>query len=268
MGCGNSKSTAEAQPAPQTDSRREKQAEKRRKSQDRLRPDDEETQKQLTTSFESEASTWPSRPPWYRKGRYTQGINILIAAPEPLREMYFTIVARNETKYSVTIGYGKETKFDVYAMRFSICCSTVSMNHASLHFTRVDGRTVLEIQDENSLNGTFVLARPSADSIRRPMLEKEVRKDRQELAAVEYIRLGSACVLALDSTNIFWDDEDDDDTVPSEPTATSDLVPDMLQNGWYFPTPCPPKLAEITQKKRDVDDDAVPRAAKTTASTV
>eukprot|EP00301_Raphidiophrys_heterophryoidea_P016451 c26027_g1_i1.p1 GENE.c26027_g1_i1~~c26027_g1_i1.p1 ORF type:complete len:290 (-),score=52.89 c26027_g1_i1:222-1025(-) len=267
MGCNNSKADAAQQPTT-ADPRREKQAEKRKKSQDRLRPEDEATQHQLTTTFESEVSAWPSRPPWYQKGRFTQGVNILIAAPEPLRELYFTIVARNEPKYSITIGYGKETKFDAYAMRFSISCSTVSMTHCSFHFSRVNNTSILEIQDEGSLNGTFVLSRPPPDSVRRPMLEKEVRKEKQDLRDVEYIRLGSACVLVLDSTNIFWDDDDDDDAPVPEETPTTDRVPDMLQNGWYFPMPCPPKLAEITQKKRDVVEDDAGKRTKTTASTV
>jgi len=266
MGCSNSKAEAPVQPA-QADPRREKQAEKRKKSQDKLRPEDEATQHQLTSTFESEVS-WPSRPPWYQKGRQTQGINILIASPEPLREMYLTIVARNEAKYTVTIGYGKETKFDAYSMRFSICCSTVSMTHASLHFTRTNNVSTLEIEDESSLNGTFVLSRPPPDSTRRPMLEREVRKERHDLKEVEYIRLGSACVLVLDSTNIFWDDDDGDDAPIPEVEATTDHVPDMLQNGWYFPMPCPPKLAEITSKKRDVVEDDAGKRGKSTGSTI
>lgn len=248
MGCNNSK-VAE-------DPRRAKQAEKRKKSQEKLRPEDPEKQTQLTATFENEASTWPSRPAWFIKGRYTQGINILIASPEPLRDMYFTIVARNEPKYSVTVGYGKETKFDAATLRFSIACSTVSMNHCKLHFTRSKKVATVEIEDSDSLNGTFILGRPPAESTRRPMLEMEVRGKAHTLEAVEYIRLGSACVLALDSTNIFWDDDEDDEDAANQadPTATDDLVPAMLENGWYFPMPCPPKLAEITQKQRAVDE--------------
>lgn len=266
MGCNSSKTDeATRQPEPQADNRREKQAEKRRRSQDKLRPEDEIKQEQLQETFKTEVNAWPHRPSWFLKGKHTQGINLLIASPEPLREMYFTIVARNEPKYTIQIGYGKETKFDVYSMRFSIMCSTVSMNHAKIHFSRENGKSTVSIEDCNSLNGTFVLGRPQPASTRRPMLEMEVRDKIKSLEGVEYIRLGSACVLVLDSTNIYWDDEEDDDEEEEkEPEPTEDLVNDMLTTGWYFPMPCPPKLAEITMKKRDVVEEefAGPRTGK------
>lgn len=256
MGCNSSKASDAAPPGPSSsDQRREKQAQKRKKSQDKLRPTDQDEQVKLESNFESEVSNWPSRPPWYKKGKQTQGINILIAAPEPLREMYIQVVERNNEKYSVCIGYGKETKYDSANKRFSIACSTVSTNHATLHFSRSNGKSVVSIEDTNSLNGTFVLGRPPPHSTRRPVLEKEVRKETLNLESIEYIRLGSACVLALDATSIFWDDDDDDDEDEQVADATEDCVPHMLENGWYFPMPCPPKLAEITQKKREVVDD-------------
>jgi len=257
MGCGNSKQVE--------DPRRAKQAEKRKKSQERLRPDDPDKQTQLTSSFENEASTWPSRPPWHIKGKYTQGINILLASPEPLRDLYFTVVARNEAKYTVTIGYGKETKFDASALRLTIACSTVSMNHCKLHFTKTKKSATVDIEDSESLNGTFILGRPAPRSNRRPMLEMEVRGQPHTLESVEYIRLGSACVIALDSTNIYWDDEDDDEPEAEEEAGEEDLVPGMLDNGWYFPMPCPPKLAEVTQKKRDVPDQVARSNSKEAA---
>eukprot|EP00298_Acanthocystis_sp_HF-20_P001321 c11724_g1_i1.p1 GENE.c11724_g1_i1~~c11724_g1_i1.p1 ORF type:complete len:270 (+),score=139.30 c11724_g1_i1:56-865(+) len=268
MGCKSSRPESSAPaPAVEKDSRREKQAEKRRASQDKLRPEDIEKQQQLSSHFENELNNWPHRIPWFLKGKHTQGINILIADPEPLRGSYHTLVVRNETKYTIDIGYGNETGFHANSMRFAIACSTVSSNHARFIFTRTNGQSMVQIEDCDSLNGTFILARPDPTSTRRPTLEKEVRKVPVTLEGVEYIRLGSACVLALEATNIFWDDDDQDEEKMKEVTVspTEDLVPGLLKDGWYFPMPCPPKLAEITQKKRDEPEEAK-KSSKNAAS--
>eukprot|EP00299_Pterocystis_sp_00344_P007989 c2844_g1_i1.p1 GENE.c2844_g1_i1~~c2844_g1_i1.p1 ORF type:complete len:261 (-),score=45.66 c2844_g1_i1:65-847(-) len=246
MGCGGSKQQV------QEDPRRAKQAEKRKQSQQKLRPEEEAQQEALTNKFESEVNSWPYRPPWYLKGKFTQGANVMIALPEPLRGMYFTVVCRNDPKYTVSVGFGQETKFDSTLMRLSIACSTVSSNHCRLHFTHTKQRSIVEIEDCQSLNGTFLLSRPPAQSTRRPMLEMEVRGKTCSLEGVEYIRLGAGCVLTLESTNIYWDDEPDENEVNEEEvTPTEDMVPKMLEEGWYFPMPCPPKVAELTQKKRE-----------------
>eukprot|EP00300_Choanocystis_sp_HF-7_P027605 c32763_g1_i1.p1 GENE.c32763_g1_i1~~c32763_g1_i1.p1 ORF type:complete len:267 (+),score=56.37 c32763_g1_i1:55-855(+) len=258
MGCGGSK---EAAPNPEADSRREKQAEKRRKSQEKLRPEDEEQQKQLVAKFNQEIEgTWPVRPPWHIKGKHTQGLGILIVMPPPedaTLETYFTLVVRNKDNYSIDVGFGAETKFESNTARFDIKCSTVSSNHCKLHFSRTDGRSTVEIEDTNSLNGTFVLGRPGPENEDRVLMELEIRNRRMSLEGIEYVRLGHACVLALDSTNIFWDDERDDD----EDDNTEVGLPskqELLDGGWYFPMPCPPRLLEMTQKKRE----AAPQAAK------
>lgn len=248
---------AKKEEAPPADDRRAKQAEKRRQSQNKLRPQDPEKQAKLKEAFENNTDQWPSRPPWYRKGKHTQGINIMLADPEPLRGEYFTVIARGQKEYSITVGYGKETKFDASAMRLSICCSTVSMKHCMLHFSREGKHSQVTIEDLNSLNGTFIMGRPEASSPKRPMLEREVRETKWPLQSVDYVRLGSACVLVMDATNIYWDDEEDeeDDEVDPVEGDGEDLVPKMLEEGWYFPMPCPPKLAEIAMKKRNVADD-------------
>lgn len=254
MGCSQSSPEPAAASNNAEDPRRARQAEKRKKSQEAQRPSDPDKQEELQQNFEKEASGWPARTPWYKTGKHTQGINIMIADPEPLREQYYTLVVRNAKEYSVGIGYGKQTKFDAHSNMFHIQCSTVSQTHATLHFKRENGVSTVTIEDKNSLNGTFVLGRPAVNSSRRPMLEKEVRSDIHSLDGVEYIRLGSACVLVLEPTNIYWEDEEDDDDADEPEAEEKDLVPEMLESGWYFPKPCPPKLAEIAAKERDVAD--------------
>lgn len=260
MGCGGSKEVAAN---PEADARREKQAEKRRKSQEKLRPEDEEQQKKLVAKFNEEIKdAWPTRPPWHIKGRYTQGIGILIVMPapeNPTLETYFTLVLRNRENYSIDVGFGSETKFDPATSRFDIKCSTVSSNHCKLHFSRTDGHSTVEIEDTNSLNGTFVLGRPGPAHEERVLMELEIRNRRMSLEGIEYIRLGHACVLALDSTNIFWDDEKDDD----EQDAVEIGLPskqELIENNWYFPMPCPPRLLEMTQKKREANPQPVKKA--------
>ena len=142
-------------------------------------------------------------------------------------------------------------------MRFGIQCSTVSGTHAKLNFDRKDGESYVEIEDCNSLNGTFVLGRPPATSSHRPMLEKEVRGEAVSLKGIEYIRLGSACVLVPDHTNIYWDDAEDDDDDEDEEEEDLDktgseegIVDQWLKDGWYYPAPCHPRVREITQRKR------------------
>jgi len=175
-----------------------------------------------------------------------------------LRGSYHTLVVRNDNKYAIDIGFGNETGFHAATMRFAIACSTVSSTHARFIFTRVNGESHVQIEDCKSLNGTFILARPPQQSTRRPTLEKEVRNEPVSLEGVEYIRLGSACLLALEATNIFWDDEDQDEEKMKEQevTPTEDLVQSYFDAGWYLPLPCPPKLAEITQKKREQPEEA------------
>eukprot|EP00300_Choanocystis_sp_HF-7_P027432 c32541_g1_i1.p1 GENE.c32541_g1_i1~~c32541_g1_i1.p1 ORF type:complete len:276 (+),score=53.37 c32541_g1_i1:34-828(+) len=255
MGCSGSKAVPVN---PEVESRREKQAEKRRQSQEKLRPEDEEQQKKLVAKFNEEIEgAWPTRPPWHIKGKYTQGIGVLIVMPPPDEssvETYFTLVQRNQNNYHIDIGFGAETKFE--SGRFDIKCSTVSSNHCKLHFTRINGRSTVEIEDTNSLNGTFVLGRPGPANAERPFMELEIRNMRMSLEGIEYVRLGHACVLALDSTNIFWDDENDDD----EEDKTEIGLPskeELIEANWYFPMPCPPRLLEITQKKREVNPQPV-----------
>lgn len=259
MGCNNSKAV-EGGSNPAADARRAKQAEKRKKSQAALRPDTNTNEAdKLATDFSEKAlAMWPSRPPWFKKGQHQQGIGILVAAPQGLKDTVVNIVRRNELKYTVDLGYGKETKYDPQTGRMSITCSTVSMSHARLHFKRHNQQSTVHIEDLGSLNGTFVLARPSKNSNKRPMLQKEVEKNKMvDLRTVEYIRLGAACVLALDCTNIYWDDEGDSDMSEEElPEGQKrDEVKAMFDDEWYMPTPCPPKVAEITSKGREVADD-------------
>lgn len=272
MGCSGSKEDAAAQAATEVkNDRRERQAEKRKKSQEQLRPaGDEAAQDKLIEGFQEEAANWPSRPPWYKKGKYQQGIGILIASPAGIKDTICNIVSRNDPKYSVEIGYGKDTKFDHNNLRFSITCSTVSMHHCKINFSTVNKRNIVMIEDLGSLNGTFVLGRPPATSSKRPMLEFEVRKIEMDLADIEYIRLGSACVLALDSTNIFGedDDSDDDEAVDHDATGSEDLVPSMLEKGWYFPRPCPQKVIDITSKARQVAEGDEKKLGRSNSTTV
>merc|ERR1711981_568843 len=108
--------------------------------------------------------------------------------------------------------------------------------------------------------GTFVLGRPPAESKSRPMLEREVRGEAVDLRDIQYIRLGSACVLVPDHTNIYCDDAEESDSDEEDVDACGDedgIVDSWLDNGWYYPAPCHPRVREITQRKR-----ASPRSDK------
>lgn len=235
--------------------RRPRQEAKRKQSQEFRRPKDQQQIAELSQDFEAQGALWPSRPAWYKSGKYQQGINIIFADPEPLRNTIVPIVLRNRDKYSVTFGFANETVFDTNAMRLGIHCSTVSGTHCRLNFRRSEktNLSVIEIEDMSSLNGTFVLWRPPKRSKTRPMLEKEVRDSPMNLENIEYIRLGSACVMALDATNMFWDDAEEDDESSDEEVQEvfkTDMVSTMMDEGWYIPAPTDAKVKEITMKKR------------------
>lgn len=232
---------------------------KRKESQAARRPGDPEARAELEQEFgdDVEKNQWVSRPPWHSKGKHQQGISLLFADPEPLRGVAVCAVNRAKPKYSITLGFSQSTGFDPAAMRLGIQCSTVSGNHAKLNFDRKNGMSTVTIEDLNSLNGTFVLGRPPADSNERPMLEREVRGEGEavDLRDIEYIRLGSACVLVPDHTNIYCDDAEESDSDEEEEDLdkvgeTEGLVDSMLDSGWYMPAPCHPRVREITQRKR------------------
>lgn len=244
--------------------RRPRQEAKRKESQAARRPEDAEARAELEKDFSNdvEKQQWASRPPWFKKGKHQQGLNLLFADPEPLRGTAVSVVNRSKSKYSITIGFSQSTGFDPTNLRMGVQCSTVSGSHAKLNFERKNGLSTVFIEDLNSLNGTFVLGRPPATSNERPMLEKEVRGEVVDLRDIEYIRLGSACVLVPDHTNIYCDDADESDSDEEEedPNILGDeegVVDKWLADGWYLPAPCHPRVREITQRKR-----ASPKAEK------
>eukprot|EP00300_Choanocystis_sp_HF-7_P024225 c25634_g1_i1.p1 GENE.c25634_g1_i1~~c25634_g1_i1.p1 ORF type:complete len:268 (-),score=27.78 c25634_g1_i1:361-1164(-) len=232
--------------------KRKERAANRELSQDLTRKLSLDSKHGLIHDFEQEASQWPVRPGWHRQGRHQQGIGIIVVRPRTKdRSNSFQCVQRNSETYTICVGYGEETKFDSSRLRLDINCTTVSMVHCYLHFSRPNGVTRVEIEDAMSLNGTFVLARPPIDSVIRPYMEREVREDRFLLDDVCFIRLGGACTLALDCTNIWWD-HDDDAPSDEEPEVTQkyDRVTEMEGMGWYLPHPCSRQVNQLSTVPR------------------
>jgi len=175
------------------------------------------------------------REPWYASN--TQGISFLVIEPERMRDA-FPVVIRNKQKYTVSVGSGKETGFDPKESHVSLSANTISGHHCKLHFSKDKGHTKVEIEDENSLNGTFVIKRPSINSSRRPFLEREVRGEKFDLKGIEFIRLGPCCVIALEATTIYWEDDTGETDPPEKESETkTDEVGKFLEQGWYYPLP-------------------------------
>eukprot|EP00298_Acanthocystis_sp_HF-20_P002011 c12483_g1_i1.p1 GENE.c12483_g1_i1~~c12483_g1_i1.p1 ORF type:complete len:227 (-),score=104.21 c12483_g1_i1:22-702(-) len=209
----------------------------RKELQQKLRSLEGEKQQTIINDFDqfTKNRSWPEKTAW--DAAQTQGIGFLVIEPERMRNVH-PIVVRNKKKYEVLIGSGKETEFDSKENRFSIAANTISGDHAKLYFSKENGRTKVEIEDHDSLNGTFILRRPGVNSKTRPLLEKEVRGGKFDLSGVQYIRLGPVCVIALEATTVFWDDDTGEEAEGEvESDNKTDEVSKMISQGWYFPLP-------------------------------
>jgi hypothetical protein len=217
-----------------TEDKRMAQRTKREQWQAQRRPKENDPQADLQKQFEATLSKWPAFSPWGLKGRNTQGVTFRVIEPPNMRDQSFTVVQRNNFQYMIRVGFGPATGFNAAESHMAFNVPQVSKKHSKLHFKRMSDRSTMFIEDELSLNGTFVLARAYPGG---PMLEKEV-KDMCNLANVEFVRFGQNLVVALECTTIFWDGENDDEaplTERSNEKPPEQVLSELLDDGWYFP---------------------------------
>eukprot|EP00301_Raphidiophrys_heterophryoidea_P025462 c8550_g1_i1.p1 GENE.c8550_g1_i1~~c8550_g1_i1.p1 ORF type:complete len:240 (+),score=39.02 c8550_g1_i1:147-866(+) len=232
MGPCISKSAAQSEDAQVPDQKRFDQRKKRDDWQKTRQPTKSDQQKRYIKSFETISSKWPVPYPWNQKGRHTQGVILRVVEPKNLRDDYFTLVARNTVKYVVRVGFGSENIFDTTRLVMTFNLPQVSNKHAKFHFVRMRDRSSIFLEDEVSLNGTFLLKHAYEGG---PIMEKEV-KEMSNLADVEYVRFGQGLLVSLEATNIFWDTEEDDTPLTERAKLSPDeTIAQMMGEGWYFP---------------------------------
>jgi len=234
MGGCSSKTSAHSDDSLVPDQKRFDQRKKReewQKSRQAIKPDQ---QKRYIKAFETVTSKWPVPYPWNQKGRHTQGVILRVIEPKNLRDEHFTLVARNTVKYVVRVGFGSENMFDTTRLAVSFNMPQVSNKHAKFHFVRMRDRSSIFLEDEVSLNGTFLLKHAYENG---PIMEKEV-KEMSNLADVEFVRFGQGLLVALEATNIYWDTEDEDTPLTERAKLSPDeTITALIADGWYFPVP-------------------------------
>eukprot|EP00300_Choanocystis_sp_HF-7_P027629 c32804_g1_i1.p1 GENE.c32804_g1_i1~~c32804_g1_i1.p1 ORF type:complete len:246 (-),score=41.61 c32804_g1_i1:423-1160(-) len=196
--------------------------------------DEPPMQTKFRKGFEKAVKNWPSLKP--RTLKHTQGIVLTVVQPYAMRGENISVVCRNEPKYSVRIGYGEDCAFDPRTLLATFEVREISSRHARLHFQRMKDRSSIFIEDDVSLNGTFMLRR--AFGTYGPFMEKEVT-EMCDLEGVQYLRFGQTLVVALTETNIHWDVDDESDEEPAPDILGEDAqyraLLEMQRDGWYFP---------------------------------